>query len=142
MSTIAEQPTASTAPSSTSTTSNKGGGAPATSSFPSPSSSIQSPSSSSSSSDAQCYQIKYVDFLGRKGVPILLQTENGPCPLLSIANVLLLQGKIHITHSEVMRPNIDLQSLIAIVTEKILETATAYDTDSPELQKQKQVHFD
>ena len=41
-----------------------------------------------------------------------------------------------------MRPNIDLQSLIAIVTEKILETATAHDTDSPELQKQKQVQLE
>ena len=117
-----------------------GGGGPVTSS----SSSSLAPSSSSSSSssvESQYYQIKYIDFMGRQSA-ILLQNENGPCPLLAIANILLLQGKIQISHPSVQRPSIDLQSLIAIVTEKILETATSNDTDSPELQKQKQVQLE
>ena len=29
-------------------------------------------------------------------LPILMQNENGPCPLLALANVLLLRGGIHI----------------------------------------------
>ena len=37
------------------------------------------------------YDVKYISFLGRPRVAVLLQNENGPCPLLAMANVLLLQ---------------------------------------------------
>lgn len=41
------------------------------------------------------YRLKAVTFA--KGViPIVMQNENGPCPLLAICNLLLLQGKIKI----------------------------------------------
>ncbi|CAM9430909.1 unnamed protein product [Hapterophycus canaliculatus] len=46
-------------------------------------------------SSVDSYRIKRVRFFGRK-VPILCQNENGPCPLLAIANVLLLQSNISI----------------------------------------------
>jgi len=39
------------------------------------------------------YHIKWIRFRGAK-VAIITQNENGPCPLLAIMNVLLLQGKI------------------------------------------------
>lgn len=39
------------------------------------------------------YHIKWVSFKGAK-VPIVTQNENGPCPLLAVMNVLLLQGRI------------------------------------------------
>ncbi len=39
------------------------------------------------------YKLKRIDFFGRK-VPIALQNENGPCPLLAIANILLLKKQI------------------------------------------------
>lgn len=39
------------------------------------------------------FAVKSVEFMGRK-VNILLQNNNGPCPLIAIANILLLQGKI------------------------------------------------
>lgn len=41
------------------------------------------------------YKLKRVDFFGRK-VPIALQNENGPCPLLAIANILLLKKQIEL----------------------------------------------
>ncbi|EGC31787.1 hypothetical protein DICPUDRAFT_82343 [Dictyostelium purpureum] len=41
------------------------------------------------------YRVKRISYL-KKEVSIILQNENGPCPLISIANVLLLQRKIHI----------------------------------------------
>ena len=36
---------------------------------------------------------KLVDFLGRT-CPVLMQNENGPCPLLALCNVLLLRGTL------------------------------------------------
>lgn len=39
------------------------------------------------------YHIKWVSFKGPK-VPIVTQNENGPCPLLAVMNVLLLQGRV------------------------------------------------
>ena len=41
------------------------------------------------------YKLKRIDFFGRK-VPIALQNENGPCPLLAIANILLLKKQIEL----------------------------------------------
>ena len=39
------------------------------------------------------YNVKYITYLGRR-TPIVLQDENGPCPLIAIANVLLLRGQV------------------------------------------------
>ncbi|KEG04248.1 conserved protein, unknown function [Plasmodium vinckei vinckei] len=41
------------------------------------------------------YTVKWITFINRK-VPILLQNQNGPCPLLCIANILLLRNQLHI----------------------------------------------
>lgn len=49
--------------------------------------------SSSSSSVQSIYHIKWIHFQSQK-VPIITQNENGPCPLLAIMNVLLLQGRV------------------------------------------------
>eukprot|EP00904_Undaria_pinnatifida_P005402 jgi/Undpi1/1992/HiC_scaffold_12.g05379.m1 len=46
-------------------------------------------------SSVHSYRIKRVQFFGRK-VPILCQNENGPCPLLAVGNILLLQSNIFI----------------------------------------------
>ena len=40
--------------------------------------------------------LKRVATLGRARVPIALQNENGPCPLLACANALLLRGEIEL----------------------------------------------
>lgn len=39
------------------------------------------------------YRVKQINFGGRT-YPILLQDVNGPCPILAIANVLLLRGQL------------------------------------------------
>ncbi|KAF4758708.1 Ubiquitin carboxyl-terminal hydrolase MINDY-1, partial [Perkinsus olseni] len=41
------------------------------------------------------YRIKRVEFLGSERA-YLLQSENGPCPLLAVANVLLLRNKLQL----------------------------------------------
>ena len=42
------------------------------------------------------FAVKRVRAFGRDGVPIVLQNENGPCPLLAIANCLLLRGAVEL----------------------------------------------
>lgn len=41
------------------------------------------------------HRVKMIAFKGRH-VPIMLQDVNGPCPLLAIANVLLLRGQLQL----------------------------------------------
>ena len=41
------------------------------------------------------YKLKGTTFFGRP-VPIVVQNENGPCPLLAIANILLMRNAIHL----------------------------------------------
>ncbi len=63
-------------------------------------SSAESAAGASASADTtdsnDIYQVKWIVFKNRKQVPIITQNANGPCPLLAIANVLLLQGKINL----------------------------------------------
>ncbi len=40
------------------------------------------------------YKLKVLRLSEQRRVPIVLQAANGPCPLLAIANVLLLRGAI------------------------------------------------
>jgi len=44
-------------------------------------------------SPSSIYQVKWVVW-GRVQCPVITQNENGPCPLISIVNVLLLRGKL------------------------------------------------
>merc|ERR1719167_1605694 len=44
-------------------------------------------------SPSSIYQVKWVGW-GKKHCPVITQNENGPCPLISIMNVLLLRGKL------------------------------------------------
>ena len=41
------------------------------------------------------YRTKRIHYFGHE-LPILMQNENGPCPLLALANVLILRGGIYI----------------------------------------------
>ena len=56
---------------------------------------INHPADNSSNSQPQesVYHVKWVTFKSKQ-VPIITQNENGPCPLLAIMNVLMLQGKV------------------------------------------------
>ena len=62
------------------------------------------------------FRVKRVDFLG-KVVGILCQNNNGPCPLLAIANCLLLQREISI-HSDIAI--IELEELVSLVANYVL----------------------
>ncbi|CAF0866082.1 unnamed protein product [Brachionus calyciflorus] len=44
------------------------------------------------------YSVKWINFHHQK-IPIILQNINGPCPLISICNVLLLRDQIHLSQN-------------------------------------------
>ena len=63
------------------------------------------------------HKLKYVRFYGRE-VPIVLQNENGPCPMLAIANVLLLRNAIHLPANTYM---VEQEKLMDILAEYLLD---------------------
>jgi hypothetical protein len=60
------------------------------------------------------FSVKRIKF-GNKEVSICTQNENGPCPLLAVANVLLLQGKIRIDETFILS-----EELLRLVSDYIL----------------------
>lgn len=65
------------------------------------------------------YKIKRSKFFGRE-VPIVLQNENGPCPLLGIANVLLLRNILQLPSAA---PDVSQDRLLALIAEHLLDSA-------------------
>lgn len=63
------------------------------------------------------YELKRIEFGGRP-VAILLQNRNGPCPLLAIANVLLLRGDLDIHHDQA---HISFGYLVSMLGEYLIE---------------------
>ncbi|KAK9814352.1 hypothetical protein WJX72_004386 [[Myrmecia] bisecta] len=72
------------------------------------------------------YKLKTIDFLGRK-VPVVLQNENGPCPLLAIANVLLLRNQIELP---VNCPEVSQERLMSLVAGLLLDSNSEQRLDS------------
>ncbi|KAK8951755.1 hypothetical protein KSP39_PZI004409 [Platanthera zijinensis] len=68
--------------------------------------------------DDVAYKTKVVQFLGRS-TPIVLQNENGPCPLLAICNVLLLRNSINLSLDA---PEVPLHKLLSLVAEKLIDS--------------------
>ena len=53
---------------------------------------------------------------------ILLQAENGPCPLLAIANVLLLRGSVSLTGQAISTGMVTVDEVITLIATKLLDT--------------------
>jgi len=81
------------------------------------------------------YRIKAVQYKG-KNLPILMQNLNGPCPLLAIANVLLLQQKIHI-HSDLAF--IDFGQVIQLVGDYLVESNPPHHNPEMQANQQQQI---
>ena len=45
--------------------------------------------------NTESYKLKVIKFFGRE-VPVVVQNDNGPCPLLAISNILLLRNQMHL----------------------------------------------
>eukprot|EP00286_Rhodomonas_abbreviata_P000420 CAMPEP_0181291282 /NCGR_PEP_ID=MMETSP1101-20121128/1882_1 /TAXON_ID=46948 /ORGANISM="Rhodomonas abbreviata, Strain Caron Lab Isolate" /LENGTH=197 /DNA_ID=CAMNT_0023395659 /DNA_START=214 /DNA_END=804 /DNA_ORIENTATION=- len=81
------------------------------------------------------YRIKTVTY-NNKRVPILMQNENGPCPLLAISNILLLQQKIHIHHDLAY---INFRQLIQIVGDYLVEFNPPHPNPEMQANQQQQI---
>ena len=67
------------------------------------------------------FALKTIDFFGRR-LKVLLQNENGPCPLLALSNILILENKISIS-SDMMY--ITMDQLTSLIAGLILEGASS-----------------
>jgi hypothetical protein len=104
------------------------------------------------------FVLKRVKFLNRR-VAILLQNENGPCPLvnvfvvlyklpkvekcatflqLAIANVLLLRGSIYI-HEDV--GSIDLEFLVAMIADLMISMIADQNSDPGQRHKKNKLEY-
>lgn len=70
------------------------------------------------------FRLRRINFFHRELV-IICQNENGPCPLLALANILLLDGKILISSD---RSFISLHDLVQVVAEHIFERQSLRET--------------
>lgn len=66
---------------------------------------------------ASMFELKTIKFLGRV-VSILLQNENGPCPLLAMCNCLLLRGQI-VLHSD--SGQVSFEHVVALIVERLFQ---------------------
>ncbi|KAG0463206.1 hypothetical protein HPP92_021682 [Vanilla planifolia] len=81
------------------------------------------------------YKTKIVQFLGRS-TPIILQNENGPCPLLAICNALLLRNNINLSVDE---PEVPQQKLLSLVADRLIgSNSNVQDKDFGYLINQQQ----
>lgn len=80
------------------------------------------------------YKTKVVQFLGRS-VPIILQNDNGPCPLLAICNVLLLRNNLNLSLDIA---EISLQRLLSLVAERLLDSNSNIENKDEEYVRNQQ----
>lgn len=72
------------------------------------------------------HQIKWVYFK-KKHVPIITQNENGPCPLLALINVLLLQNRVKLTPQAEI---VSASQLMAHLGDCVLQNVPGEDVSS------------
>ncbi|KAL0312688.1 UNVERIFIED_CONTAM: Ubiquitin carboxyl-terminal hydrolase MINDY-1 [Sesamum radiatum] len=81
------------------------------------------------------HRTKVIQFLGRT-TPIILQNDNGPCPLLAICNVLSLKNSLNLSPdiSEVSQ-----EKLLSLVAERLIDTNINIDNkDAGYVENQQQ----
>ncbi|GAY43374.1 hypothetical protein CUMW_073990 [Citrus unshiu] len=64
------------------------------------------------------HKTKAIQFLGRT-TPIILQNDNGPCPLLAICNVLLLRNNLNLSPDT---GEISQEKLLSLVAERLIDS--------------------
>ncbi|XP_022958349.1 ubiquitin carboxyl-terminal hydrolase MINDY-1-like isoform X1 [Cucurbita moschata] len=69
------------------------------------------------------YKTKTIQFLGRS-TPIVLQNDNGPCPLLAICNVLLLRNNLNLGPDAT---EVSQEKLLSLVAERLIDSNSNVD---------------
>lgn len=67
------------------------------------------------------FALKRSSFLG-KDVAYICQNINGPCPLLAVANVLLLRGQLSLQQLATDGDFVSARDLLAVVHRRIVDT--------------------
>ncbi|XP_047338515.1 ubiquitin carboxyl-terminal hydrolase MINDY-1-like [Impatiens glandulifera] len=83
------------------------------------------------------HKIKMIHFLGRS-TPIILQNDNGPCPLLAICNVLLLKNNLNLSLSQDVT-EVRQEQLLQLVAERLIDSnSNVNDKDAGYVENQQQ----
>ncbi|KAJ2509423.1 hypothetical protein GGI11_000251 [Coemansia sp. RSA 2049] len=85
----------------------------------------------SSSAESLHHRLKDVAWWagsGRRDVRIATQNENGPCPLLALANVLALEGRISLAGAA--RPSVSDQDLVSVLANHLLVSSDTGSSNS------------
>ncbi|KAH6778974.1 hypothetical protein C2S52_010211 [Perilla frutescens var. hirtella] len=69
------------------------------------------------------HKTKVIQFLGRTA-PIILQNDNGPCPLLAICNILSLKNSLNLSPDI---PEVSQEKLLSLVAERLIDSNTNID---------------
>nr|GEY77719.1 ubiquitin carboxyl-terminal hydrolase MINDY-1 isoform X2 [Tanacetum cinerariifolium] len=80
------------------------------------------------------HKTKLIQFFGRT-TPIILQNDNGPCPLLSICNILLLRNNLSLS-SEVAE--VSQEKLLSLVAERLIDSNSNVENKSAEYVENQQ----
>ncbi|KZV55865.1 hypothetical protein F511_26299 [Dorcoceras hygrometricum] len=81
------------------------------------------------------HRTKVIQFLGRT-TPIILQNDNGPCPLLAICNVLSLKNSLNLSPDI---PEVSQEKLLSLVAERLIDSNSNIDNkDTGYVENQQQ----
>ncbi|XP_024029064.1 uncharacterized protein LOC21405916 isoform X1 [Morus notabilis] len=69
------------------------------------------------------HKTKLIQFLGRT-TPIVLQNDNGPCPLLAICNVLLLRNNLNLSPDTT---EVSQEKLLSLVAERLIDSNSDFN---------------
>ncbi|KAM7258897.1 hypothetical protein ACFE04_014638 [Oxalis oulophora] len=81
------------------------------------------------------HKTKTIQFLGRT-TPIILQNDNGPCPLLAICNILLLRNNLNVGPDPT---EVSQEKLLSLVAERLIDSnSNVNDKDAGYVENQQQ----
>ncbi|KAG5524040.1 hypothetical protein RHGRI_030898 [Rhododendron griersonianum] len=80
------------------------------------------------------HKTKVIQFLGRT-TPIILQNDNGPCPLLAICNVLLLKNNLSLSPDIT---EVSQEKLLSLVAERLIDSNSNVNSKDAEYAQNQQ----
>ncbi|XP_051114739.1 uncharacterized protein LOC127240228 [Andrographis paniculata] len=102
---------------------------------PSQSASTPAPAETEDRDKEIVHRTKAIQFLGRT-TPIILQNDNGPCPLLAICNVLSLKNSLNLSPDI---PEVSQEKLLSLVAERLIDSNSSVDNkDTGYVENQQQ----
>ncbi|NXM76651.1 MINY1 hydrolase, partial [Serilophus lunatus] len=88
---------------------------------------------------AEFYRVKWVSWKGQR-TPVITQSENGPCPLLAIMNILLLHSRCFQVKLPPQKDVITAEELMAHLGDCILATQPREPSEGLQLNFQQNIH--